>query len=779
MTSMRLATFHEIAGSAPPAPSTVAVAAPGRPRRTHPVHWALVVAGLGLLVQAVGYAIGWQDGPWTPALYLGGLTILVAPFCWLLPSRRLTHDQRVFGVLAFGVAMYLSFLLGSPLLATRFDETLHVTTLVDLIGNRSVFSPHTFLPVSPYYPGLELATSGVHWLTGLPLMACQVSVVLLSRILLVLGIFSIVTRLARSERAGGIAVLAYGGCSQFWLFNAQFAYETLAFALAVAVVVLLLQAVDEAVHWPARPLIGAGLAMTGCCVTHHVTSWITVVLLWAWGLTAFIAGHKRMARLVLSSSAVATVVLVGWTMLVWQLLSRYLLPEVTGLGAEMRQMLQGHSQRSVLGAQGGAPATPLWQLGVMFAAMLIWCVFLACGGWQVLRRRLLQRTWTRWVLLAMAALFPIAFTTRFMPTAAQIADRGSAFVAIPAALLVAAWIAFSSRRMPRAVLAPLLLVLVVGGVMLGSGADWERVNGPYLAAADQRSIDAETVAIARWTEKYVPPGSRIAADVTLTRFLPNYADVVPDTGIGGGHNVGPIFYDKTFTPADRQILTSDKVDFLYVDTRMAGRACYTGSCFESGDPSAPSKLTAEELGKFAKVSGFHLVLNGPIQVYDLRDLRLVPRTFSDRPSSVLPGTLDVRQMLIGLGLLTLLMSAAVVAARRTRWTVGRLAGRGYVPLAVAAPVLSVIGAVGVSTGFNRVAGSAVLALAVGLAFLALRPSLSDRSRTGRRRPDRAGAALTVLVVAIVAAAVACSVVGEWHGLLETGLTLPAPTVGGP
>ena len=60
-------------------------------------------------------------------------------------------------------------------MATRFDETLHVTTLVDMVDQHRFFYPNTMLPVSPHYPGLEFATAGVHWLTGLPLIVCQVA----------------------------------------------------------------------------------------------------------------------------------------------------------------------------------------------------------------------------------------------------------------------------------------------------------------------------------------------------------------------------------------------------------------------------------------------------------------------------------------------------------------------------------------------------------------------------------------------------------------------------
>ena len=48
------------------------------------------------------------------------------------------------------------------------------------IGTR-FFAGNDLLAVSSFYPGLELATAGVHWLTGLPLVGAQILVVLLAR----------------------------------------------------------------------------------------------------------------------------------------------------------------------------------------------------------------------------------------------------------------------------------------------------------------------------------------------------------------------------------------------------------------------------------------------------------------------------------------------------------------------------------------------------------------------------------------------------------------------
>jgi hypothetical protein len=48
--------------------------------------------------------------------------------------------------------------------------------------------------VSSFYAGLELATTGVHWLTGLPLVGAQILVVLLARSVLVMALFTLVRR---------------------------------------------------------------------------------------------------------------------------------------------------------------------------------------------------------------------------------------------------------------------------------------------------------------------------------------------------------------------------------------------------------------------------------------------------------------------------------------------------------------------------------------------------------------------------------------------------------
>lgn len=726
--------------------------------RTSSVGPAVLLGTVAVLLQAVGYACGWA-GAERPALlaWYGGLVLLVVAFAGPLTARGRTARERLVASLGLTLLLHASYLLSNPVVATRFDESLHVTTLLGLVGGDGWFADNTMLPVSPHYPGLELATVAVHWLTGLPLMACQVVVVLLARTTFVVALFLLASRVGRSSRAGSTVVLLYAATSQFYFFNAQYSYQTVAVALMVAAAALLLRAYDDAARWPRWPLAGAQACLAALTVTHHLSSWLALGGLLALTALHVVGGERRRARLAGVTVATAAVVTAGWTALVAPLLASYLGPVFGTAGDELRQLLALDTGRQVLADGGGDPA-PVWQVGVMAASILLWCLLLLPAAWAALRARTVSRTPARLLLVGVAAAYPLLPLARFSPTASEVADRASTFVGMALALVVGLWVATREREL-RGLVTAGAVVLVLGGTILGSGPDWQRVPGPYVAGAEQRSVDAEVVAVGEWAGRHLPAGSRIAADTTLDRVLPNLAPVVPVTQASGSVNVTPVFVAPWITPVEQALLREGEVDFVVVDTRIAGQTVRSGSFYEAGSAFGEAAVTVPvgSLDKFAVAAGFDLVLDGPIQVYDVRPLRGEPATFVDRDPGGLPGDWSAAQ----LAATAAAVLAAVVLLLRRR------PGGGLLPLALTLPVLMLTGALGVALGLPAVTGTLLLVAGVlALVALPVRPGPVPRPH-----PLAAGTA------AVLVLATAVAFVAAWHGQLPDA-ALPPPSVGG-
>lgn len=742
---------------------------PAAGRTRSPLLVATLVSAAGLLIQSVAYALGWAERE-QPAIvvYYVGLVVVIAPYAVLLTRRGITGTQRLLGAVCHAEALYLSWLLSNPVMATRFDETLHVTTLLSLTEGDGLFSGNAMLPVSPHYPGLELAASAVHWLTGLPLMACQVVVVGLSRAVLALALFWLGTRLGRSTRVGAMFVLLYSASAQFYFFNAQFSYQTIGLAMLAAAFALMLQAAD-AEPGPRRvtAMVAAQACLTALAITHHLTSWLTLGTLWGLALLFWLGAEKQRAWVTLVTAQVATAVAAAWTALIAPLLAGYLGPVFETAGGEIARLiaLDPTGSREVL-ADSSGQRTPTWEVAWMATSILVWCLLLLPALWGALRGDTVPRSSGRLLLMGLAAAYPVLFLVRFFPTASDVATRASTFVEMAMSLLVALWLVRRGDRLRR-LLAPGAVLLVIGGVMLGYGPDWQRVPGPFLPGAEQRSVDAQTVAFARWAGRYLPDGARMTSDVTLNRVVPDFGPVVPITQQAGNDNLTSIYIAPVVDDEVISLLQDNRVDFIAVDTRTIDERSLSGSYYEAGSAFGPeaSLPTRQMLLKFEQVPGAEVVLDGPITVFDVRALRGEPRDFVDRGDPGLPGTwVPWQVLLVGLGLLV-----ALVGRRRELWTALAQAGPGQLWLAaVVVPALMLVGAIGVLIGQTPVGGTAAAACLVTAGVRALKGRPRDAAR------PRVPWGLLVVTTATLLAAVVVAAVSAHDGLTHVDPP-PAPS----
>lgn len=634
-------TLPEKSGSEQPN-STVPVARPVVSRSR--LGYVIAIAGLGLLMVGVGDALG-RTGHQSPVvpLFLAGLTLIFAPCAWRLTGTAATRNERVWVSVVLGVGLLASYVLRSPLIFDDFDELAHGATLTRLLDSGVPIQANPVLPVSPFYPGIELVTIATRWLTGLPLLLDQMAVLALTRIVVVLCVFLIVERACHSPRAGGIGVLVYAANPEFYSLGAQYGYQTLALTFAVAVVYLLFVSIDAPVPKQGRLVALALVSIAGMVVSHHVTAWLTVGFLavWAAGLrflndppdrpARIASGDEQLARRKQQSRIVGFAALVGvvlagvWTAFLGPVLTGYIGPIVRAGARSITEMLDQLRGNRTLFQNSAGGGTPYWESALILAAAVFFCLIILFSVYAVLWKKTVRGGPLRYLPAAIAATYPLAILSNVSSDAKEIGARTTTFIFFGVAVVVGGWLGrrllTQRRAIERVATIGIAVVCFLGSTLYGGGPLPIMVNGPYIAGAHERSLGAPSLALANWVSTHLPAGSRVAADRDNAGLLNDFGQVEPVSPLNGSQNPAPLFFDLRLTAADISLIREDDIRYIVTDTRLTEGLPLFGAYIAPGETGQPTRLTEAELEKFNSIPGVYRVYDsGVIQVYDLSRL---------------------------------------------------------------------------------------------------------------------------------------------------------------
>lgn len=596
---------------------------------------AALLSAVGLAIQEAAYQVArsGSDGA-AQALFFFGLMLEFVPCAAILVRRDVARKTRMAAGLLIGEALFISQWLVHPLLLARYDELLSLTSLWHLVDARHFFTPNTVLPISPYYPGLGLFTAGVHWTTGLSALPSELLVVMAARALLLVTLFLVVERITHSDRTAGLAVALYIANPQFYLFDAQYAYETLALALAMIAWHYALRAVDRP-ESRRRALLAAAGALALLAITHHIISWVELFALAAAAGWFAIVGKRPAARVFTFLACLDAVIVGGWTAFVGRRIIEYVGPVIDQAVDSVLDILFHQKRIHTLFTQPTGARTPEWEVILILVSVIVWVGLLLAATLSRPGRRLLHENRALWLVVMGAAGYPLILASHVSAPSAQFGDRASALVFFFVACWVAIWWIRSEsfdRLWHFTMLLIILAALVMGGVLLGAGPDYQRVPGPHLVEADQRSIDSYAMAAAEWAQAHLPPGTRIAADRDNSALMAAVGHLTPVTQISGSVNVGPLYFANEIRTAQDQLVRRGHIRLLLVDRRLSSSLPYVGVYFEPGETYDPAtgtdqvrRLTREELDKFSTWRGAQQVYkNGPISIYDLSRLESLP-----------------------------------------------------------------------------------------------------------------------------------------------------------
>ena len=578
--------------------------------------------GAGLCVDGCAVTLAWRNSPIALPLFWAAVLGPFAVFVIVLAALRPSPAVRQFTVVLVGLYPAVIYRMSSPFVLGGFDEHLHERTLNDLLHGSGLFAANPLLPVGPYYPGLELFTGVVIRLTGMPVILGMSLVVFLCRLILVLAIYHGALAVTNSYRSASLAVLFYAASPEFYFFNSQFSYQTMALALGLAGLVLLHRAQVRKGREGARLVaVMATSALIATVVTHHATSWIVLAFMVVWTLAAR-RGHRK---IIASATALMTVSEIAWTMLNVHRLSVYMGPI---FAAVIQQLGVGpHLFRDAAGT-----ALPLWERLVLLAYALLCAAAAVICGWRVLKRAIRDRNRMLGFVALLCLVYPATLAAHFEPTLAPYGDRASTFMFLPAALCCSMVIrgpktrTHRSKRRVRRQFVGLVGVVTfayLGGVILGSGQAWGYLPGSYLVSADSRSQDPETLAAIQWAARHLHPGSRIVADRTPADLLAAEARLWPVFRPRNGLVPAALFFKQNWGSSLTNIIRQLDIEYIYVDQRLTDSLPHDGYYISRGETAGPVQISPGALAKFGHVRGIAVVYHqGPITIYDTAALNV-------------------------------------------------------------------------------------------------------------------------------------------------------------
>jgi hypothetical protein len=621
--------------------------------RTAPVSISWVVflclnASIALLLIAAGQGAGRRGEAIAPILFWSGVVMLLLPIAGRIALPILARAERICLLMLLGEALFVQKLLYSPSNLSEYDEMLHWASAREILYHQQLFLPNSLLPISGYYPGLEILTTALANLTGLTIFPASVVVIAVTRAMFIISLFLFFEKLSHSARISALACLVYMSCSTFILFNASFAYESL--ALALCVVIGLLEAQIGHHRYNHRGMVLPLLLLACLAVTHHVTSiWCALYVIALVILEVLRRDDRPLrSRIGLTGGIAVSIIaaIVLWMTVRGNPIINYLMPTIErGMRSTYNALLtpSNHAPRAMfVGSNGkaqpfinrflGIGATLLVVIGLTtgFFRSLALAAPSGTSGWARLWR-VIRFQWSdsRIVLLTVGAFgFPLSVAFRLTASGWEIGNRLNTFVFIPVGLVLAVGIVHYWQSRWRAgwinviVMSGAIGIILGGAVVIGSGSD--AIRGPYRVAADAASIEPMGIDAALWAKNWLGPGKIFAADRVNDTLLETYGEQKLSSTINGGVEVSRLFFASTINNNALFTIRADKIDYLFVDLRLTTARPEFGQYYEGSEakvshgkpPVLSSLLKFDENIKASRIFD-----NGWIVIYDVRSLK--------------------------------------------------------------------------------------------------------------------------------------------------------------
>jgi hypothetical protein len=600
-----------------------------------------ILAGAGVIVVALANNAARDSADYSEGLFWAGLGVIYAPIALRLFMPSPSRYERLTLVVVLASALYVVKVLHNPTGFTLHDELASWRGVFDFLHTGHLFEDNPIVPNYSVYPGMTAVTGALADLTGLGIFESGLLLIAFARVFFMVALFLFLERVTHSARAAGIGALVYACNPSFLYFDSQFGYESMALLPAGAMLL-------ASLRWARLPRSGStgparSLAVTivllACtlAISHHMTSLALFGFLLLWAILIPVAagtaptpaspGGPRRSGFPRGPAFPALAMAAATSLWFLFVAAGETVNELGGVFTDafdsVADLVLGNSGTKELFASQTNRHAELARV-VGFASVVPLMVMLPLGAWNVWRR------W-RWSALSLtltlvALLYPATLALRLTAAGSETSQRASEFVFVGLSYVAGILLLDRGRtggRLRRGAvalgLAATATVVFMGGLIVGE-APATRQPGPYLVAAESRSVSGPGIEAARFAAKALPAGSRILVDRPNGNLMGAYGKLDPVVGTVAGIPVSDVFFSRRFDASSQTVISDNQIDYIVVDRRLSRELPVAGYYFEPDESDAFDRsepIDRFALRKFDHTRGLSRIFdNGAIVIYD-------------------------------------------------------------------------------------------------------------------------------------------------------------------
>ena len=548
---------------------------------------------MSVLTIAIAYAEArsgkrWADVP----MWIGQVMLYLAPTILLCSRRRVINAEGRSIALLLPAATFLVLLCYSPGQFRFRDEYQHLGTIQAILSTHHLFNSNTNLPVSPYFPSLEIVTSALSFLGHSSIYIAGTLLMFVAHMITGVGLFLLLFEITRSNRLSGLGVVIYTLGPHYEFFDSYFIYQNVAVPFFILCLLALAKSGNARRRSARTAWMGVGtVAAMITTVSHHITSYALVGFLVCFAVANLfpLSGRIRDYRptiLLLISVGIVT----WWDFGVAKGMIGYLKPVIDTFGPTNTALPP--TGLDLIGPN--VQATKINSLpfidhyGSYLSTFAFFCL-VPYGNWRIWKICKSGQASSALVAMALGSMsfYLLLLVRLFASGGSELSGRMYTFVLIPVGLVSAIAIDSIIRVFYLNVNLRLLrlsnlfgisfgmaavTVGTVGGIAAGEPSLYARLPGPFVVDGGERSVDDFNLQAGLWVASHLTPGHGMASDAAT-------AAVVANIGRQTIVNGEVLFLNPKWDAVDASAASSYGISYIVVDQRITQELPASGAYF--------------------------------------------------------------------------------------------------------------------------------------------------------------------------------------------------------